>query len=254
MTAVYFVSDVHLHPSEPERTLRFHAFLERAAKERAEIYLLGDLFDMWIGPRHLELPDFRETVAALRRAGEAGARVRFVYGNRDYMVESRFAAEAGVELLGSARDLALGGRRVHAAHGDFLYNRNPRYTAYRRIAETKVFRRLYGALPVRVSYGIAGGFKKAVRSHTAEGYRRTDEDLVAPALRLFRRGVEVILAGHIHEPQHLRLTFDGKCREIIILGDWERSGALATFSDGTFRLETPEGKVFTPRDVKAGGI
>ena len=250
MNEVYFVSDVHLSPADPSRTERFHRFLERAGREKAALYLLGDLFDLWIGPKHLDRADFRETVAALRRTAEAGSALRFVYGNRDYLVEERFARAARLDLLGSAHELDLGGRRVHAAHGDFLYNRNPRYTFYRRIAETPVFRGLYGALPGRVSLAIAGGFKQAVKSHTAEGYRRADADLLAPAARLFRRGVDVVIAGHIHEPQHLRLDFEGKAREIIILGDWERSGAYARYQEGTFRLETPEGKVYSPRQVR----
>lgn len=230
MSRTLFLSDVHLHPGDPVRQEKFVSFLSRQTEVGA-IYLLGDLFDYWIGPRHLDLPDYRVTLEGLRRLTGRGVRIGFIPGNRDYLVEQRFHRETGVDLLGEESVCELGGRRVHLSHGDFLFNKNPKYTAYRRLMRFRMLRAAYMALPSGVGSGIALGFRK-VSVRTTPYVAWSDEELLSRAGRLFDRGMDVVVCGHIHLPRHLRR--DG--RELFVMGDWGGEGEYVEYRDGVFSL------------------
>jgi len=97
-----FLSDVHLSPRQPECSARFVRFLEREAGRTDEFYILGDLFDYWIGPKHLDRPDYREALEALGRVTRGGRRVVILLGNRDFYMRRGFSEATGV-LGGRAR-------------------------------------------------------------------------------------------------------------------------------------------------------
>ena len=108
MTRTLFVSDVHLRPAEPGRNL---AFLEFLRLECDELYLVGDLFDYWIGPKHLKTADYRPELEALREKA-ARSKVYFLHGNRDYFVDGAFERATGVRVLGDRARVQVDGRTV----------------------------------------------------------------------------------------------------------------------------------------------
>ena len=230
MSRVLFVSDVHLNPTDPGRQARFVDFLlER--KDVAHLYIVGDLFDYWIGPAHLESEDYRPLLAGLRKITRNGMRVSFVPGNRDYFVDRGFADATGVDLLPAETSFDLGGRRVFLAHGDFLYNKNPKYTAYRRVMRFGMLRSGYLALPARVQKRMALGFRKVSVRTTPEA-DWTDAELLGRAARIFQQGMDVVICGHIHLPRHLQAN--GK--DLFILGDWRDGGEYVEFDGESFDL------------------
>ncbi len=166
MPRVLFAGDVHLRPGAPDVGRRFLGFLRGLPGRADRLVLLGDIFDYWIGPKHLDSADYREALDALREVTAAGLPVDFIHGNRDYFVEERFARRTGVRVAGAELRLELGGRAVHCAHGDFIYNRNPKYTAYRRIMSFRGVRAAWLAVPAAVGKSLARGFKKVSRRTT----------------------------------------------------------------------------------------
>ncbi len=215
-----FIGDVHLRPAEPAYNAPFLGWLEaERARGIGTLYILGDLFDYWIGPKHLKSGDYRDVLDALRALTRAGVRVEFVHGNRDYFVEEAFARATGVRVAGAAVDLTLGGRSVHCAHGDFVYNRNPKYAAYRAIMRFKPLQAGLLALPAAVGKGIARGFRKVSRRTTPAVEWSVDE-LIAGARPVFEAGADVLICGHIHWPKHVRCQHQGRAREIFVMGDW----------------------------------
>ncbi len=116
-----FVADVHVDASDPARADRFLDFLREEAPRCERLFLLGDLFDLWIGPRHEQLPDH---AAFLREFADvvdgAAMKVTFLHGNRDFFVGGSFPVARSVEVAGSELSLDLGDRRVHVCHGDML--------------------------------------------------------------------------------------------------------------------------------------
>jgi len=215
MARTLFVSDVHLRPRDPAANRPFLRFLERDCDA---LYVVGDLFDYWIGPRQLETGDYDAEIDALRAKSER-TRIFFIKGNRDYLVEERFARATGMTILGDRARLELGGRSVALAHGDFVYNRNPKYSAYRALMRSKPIEALWLQMPAFVGRALVRGYRK-VSPMTTRGVTFTQEDLAAGAKPFFEAGADVVMIGHIHQPQHVEAELGGRRRDLYILGDW----------------------------------
>lgn len=215
MSRTLFVSDVHLRPRDPAANRPFLRFLEQDCET---LYVVGDLFDYWIGPRQLETGDYDVEIEALRRKSER-TRICFIKGNRDYLVEDRFSRATGMTLLGEQARIEVGGRRVALAHGDFVYNRNPKYSAYRALMRSKPIEALWLQLPAAVGRLLVRGYRK-VSPMTTRAVAWTREDLAAGARPYFERGADVVVIGHIHQPQHIEAESGGRRRDLYILGDW----------------------------------
>lgn len=231
-----FLSDVHLTSADPAKTARFLEFLRGTCGRIERLYLLGDLFDYWIGPRHIALPDYRPVLAALRGLAGSGVHAAFLPGNRDYHVGPEFARAAGVEILSPVSEATLGGRRVYLAHGDFLFNRNPRYTAYRRIAGGRGFRRAFAGLPTGLAARIVTGFRGVSRRETPASPFQSEAELLAPVLPLFARGFDVVVCGHLHRAAHHAVVVDGRPRDLFVLGEWKDGCPHVRYERGAFAM------------------
>lgn len=215
MPRALFVSDVHLLPADRRNNEPFLAFLRQ---ECDAMYFVGDIFDYWVGPQQLKSPDYREELAAIREAS-ARAKVYFIHGNRDYFVEGKFARATGVTILGDRARIELDGRTVLLAHGDFIYNKNPKYRAYRTLMRSKPIEDLWLALPGVVGRTLARGYRK-VSPMTTRPVAWSRQELLDRARPFFEQGADVLICGHIHQPQHLTLPLGERSCELFIMGDW----------------------------------
>lgn len=229
MSDALFVSDIHLRPGAGEKQRRFLDFLE--ATRPAPVYILGDLFDYWIGTRHYALEDFRSALAGLARAAR-GRDLALVPGNRDYLLDPRFTRLTGVRLLGPTERLRLAGRRVVVAHGDFIFNRNSKYVLYRRLMRWRFLADSLQMLPGALALRLVSGYR-TVSVRTTPAVLWDDEALARASLAWLEPEDEVLICGHIHSPRHL--LFGG--RELLVLGDWDGGGEFARLEGGTFRLD-----------------
>jgi UDP-2,3-diacylglucosamine hydrolase len=164
------------------------------------------------------MPDYREELRALRRKSEE-AKIFFVKGNRDYLVEEKFERATGAKVLGDRARIEVAGRSVLLAHGDFLYNTNPKYTAYRTLMRSKPIEDLWLQLPAFVGRTVVRGFRK-VSPMTTPRYTWTEERLLDRARPFFEAGVDVLITGHIHQPQHLTSRVKGRPCDLYVMGDW----------------------------------
>lgn len=232
MPRTLFVSDVHLRPGDPAANASFLRFL---GLECEALYIVGDLFDYWIGPKHLDFPDYRPELEALRRKA-AHARVRFVPGNRDFLVEARFARATGIEILAEEAWVEVGGRRVALAHGDVLYNTNPKYSAYRALMRSRPVGDLWRAVPGVVARRLARGYRR-VSPLTTPAKVWGPDGLLERARPVFRAGADVLICGHIHQPRHLSAEVGGRRRELFVLGDWcGGTQDYVEYDGGEFRM------------------
>ncbi|MEQ8494410.1 MAG: UDP-2,3-diacylglucosamine diphosphatase, partial [Gammaproteobacteria bacterium] len=136
MTAL-FVSDLHLGAERPDKFALFHAFLERARTRARAVYILGDLFEVWLGDDDDD-PLHREVVAALAATSAAGVAVYFAHGNRDFLCGARFARETGATLLPDYAAFDIDGERIVVTHGDLLCTRDVKYQRFRRVVRNGV--------------------------------------------------------------------------------------------------------------------
>jgi UDP-2,3-diacylglucosamine hydrolase len=225
MKPLLFVSDLHLAPDRPKATAAFHAFCTGPARGAGAVYILGDLFDSWIGDDELADRFPAEVAAALRGVTQSGVPVYVAHGNRDFLLGPRFAAATGATLLPERHLVDVDGAPILLSHGDELCTGDVAYQQYRaRIRSPESQRRLL-ALPLFVRRLIAGWLRRKSRRATslkAESIMDVDDGAVAAAFR--ETGVVRMIHGHTHRPATHSVDVDGRSRERIVLADWRDDG------------------------------
>jgi UDP-2,3-diacylglucosamine hydrolase len=231
--SIVFFSDAHLSANLPAKTAHILDFFGSADFRNAKaVYILGDLFDFWIGPKHIELPDYKDVFASLKSLTKKGKQINFLFGNRDFLVDKSFSVETGVNILGESHELKIDSRKIWLTHGDLLCTLDKDYQSYRRLARSKLVKSAYGSIPQRASYAI--GKKLRSLSTNLVAKKTSQEKTITPKAvnALFKKGIDVIICGHIHETSH-ETTKDGK--EIFTLGAFGNGGHYLIYEQGVFK-------------------
>lgn len=225
MAPTLFLSDLHLSPANQRAVAAFHAFARGPARHAAAVYILGDLFDAWIGDDQLRSGFYRRIAEALRAIRDAGAAVYVARGNRDFLIGEAFAAAAGATLLPERTMLDLGGVPTLLLHGDELCTDDVAYQRFRARTRTAAWREGILRKPYWVRRAIA--FYLRVRSLRAtarkeEAIMDVNDNAVAEAFRAHR--VTRMIHGHTHRPARHTLDVDGVARERHVLAAWHDEG------------------------------
>ncbi len=235
MTHTLFISDLHLSPERPGAAALFRRFLERQAIHADALYILGDLFEAWVGDDDLASPFHADIAAALKSLAQAGIPVHFLAGNRDFLVGSRLLEAAGLRLLDDPCRVDLYGTPTLLAHGDIWCTDDALYQAFRTQVREPAWRAEFLAKPLAERHALAAALRE--RSEQAKADKRPDimdvnVDAVVDAFR--QHAVKRIIHGHTHRPAHHELVVDGRCCERWVLPDWydERGGYLICDSQG----------------------
>jgi UDP-2,3-diacylglucosamine hydrolase len=220
-----FLSDLHLAPERPAAVAAFEAFCVGPARSAEAVYILGDLFDSWVGDDELGDRFASGVVAAIRGVTRSGVPVYVAHGNRDFLLGERFAAATGAALLPERQLLDIGGRPTLVSHGDELCTGDVAYQQYRaRIRDPASQRRLL-RLPLFVRRLIARWLRRKSRDATAlkpESIMDVDQDAVTAAFRDY--SVTRLIHGHTHRPATHLLEIDGRACERVVLADWHDHG------------------------------
>jgi len=230
-----FVSDVHLTTRDGDKLERLVALLKRRLKGGDALYLLGDIFEYWVSDVHIREPLYARLADELGRLVRSGVHVGFVAGNRDYMVGRPFAATTGVELLGRAARIKLGGRAAHLEHGDLVFNKNWKHAAYRNLMRLGILRGAAARIPGRVGHVIGRGMRRLSKA-TTPSVEWGREELVESARPMLARGAEILIFGHLHLPQRIDFKSGGRPRTLFILGDWDDTGVYLEAEGPEFEL------------------
>lgn len=232
MPATLFVSDLHLAPERPAQVAAFHAFCAGPAREAAGVYILGDLFDAWIGDDALDEPLAAQAAGAIKGVTTAGVPVGIITGNRDFLLGERFCAAAGVTLLPGQLVVNVGGVPTLVLHGDELCTSDRAYQRFRRIAHDPRWQRSYLALPYPMRRGIARWLRRRSRAANAEKPERImDVDPAAVDAAFRAAGVSRMIHGHTHRPARHHLVVDGRECERFVLADWYERGSYLEFGE-----------------------
>ncbi|TDK32563.1 UDP-2,3-diacylglucosamine diphosphatase [Luteimonas terrae] len=237
-----FISDLHLDPARPEITALFLAFLDGEARGADALYVLGDLFESWVGD---DDPSEAGTAVATRFAAlaDAGVPVAFMHGNRDFLVGHDLAARAGMRLLPDPAVIDLYGRPVLLTHGDLLCSGDVEYQAVRAQVRNPAWQAhmLAQPLPARLAFAQQARDASQARAATLRtaGTMESITD-VAPATVeewFVRYGVDMMIHGHTHRPAVHALQVAGRDCRRIVLGDWfEQGSVLRAYPDGRLEL------------------
>ncbi len=238
MTAL-FISDLHLDAGHPETTRRFVDFLAREASDARDLYILGDLFEAWIGDDD-DAPDLVPIVAALRDLTHGGVRCAVMHGNRDFLIGERFCAATGCRLLGDYERIEIGGQPVLLTHGDLLCTDDTRYQALRGQLRSRAWRSDFLAKPVAERRKIATDLRQMSAAEIAaksEYIMDVNQATVERAMR--EHDVRILLHGHTHRPAVHRFQLDGQPAQRIVLGAWYEQASFVRWDARGPRL-TPD--------------
>jgi UDP-2,3-diacylglucosamine hydrolase len=234
-----FISDLHLDGSHPEITDQFLGFLEHEASQAAGLYILGDLFEAWIGDDDPD-PDKRRVVEGLRRLTSGGVPCFVMHGNRDFLLGRRFCDATGAQLIDDGTVIDVRGRKVALMHGDTLCTDDHSYQRLRRIVRNPIVQWILRSLTLSQRQALAARMRAGSKAHieatdkVAPYIMDVNADAVANAFRTL--GVDCIVHGHTHRPAIHSLTVDGRPCTRIVLGDWYEQGSVLRWGAAGYEL------------------
>lgn len=237
MASSLFVSDLHLSEERPEANERFIAFVEHTAREAAALYVLGDLFEYWIGDDDLGEPFNAVMAGFFASLVQAGVPVFLMHGNRDFLMGERFCNATGTQLLADPAVVDLGGVKTLLMHGDTLCTDDLDYQGWRRTARSPQWQREFLSQPLEARRRTVGALRdksrEVIQAKPTEIMDVNDE-AVRQAFR--RHGVSRLVHGHTHRPGHHGLDVDGRRCERWVLPDWYGRGGYLEVSGTKARL------------------
>lgn len=238
-----FISDLHLSAERPDLTARFAAFLaDTAASKVTTLFILGDLFDAWIGDDDLAQPFNAEICSLLRKLSDHGTQLFFMAGNRDFLIGGRFAQAAGLQRLDEmervCEKVGSGETAILIMHGDTLCTDDTDYQAFRQQVRNPAWQSGFLARPLAERRAEAAALRQKSKAATKEK-SQTIMDVNAEAVRqaLIASGCRRLIHGHTHRPGCEHIALDDGIAERWVLSDWDthRGDALEVSTEGSIR-------------------
>lgn len=227
-----FISDLHLDGSRPGITRLFVDFVREEAAKASALYILGDLFEAWIGDDATD-DTADQVAAALVDLHERGVPCFFIHGNRDFLLGDEYARRARMTLLPDPCVVDIAGERVLLMHGDTLCTDDAPYQAFRTQAHSPAWQQAFLKMPVAQRQTFA----EQARSESTRYTRSVDDAITdvnpdAVLAVMQQTGVRRLIHGHTHRPAIHSIEMEGFPAQRIVLGDWyEQGSALRRNSD-----------------------
>ncbi|WP_341501525.1 UDP-2,3-diacylglucosamine diphosphatase [Gallaecimonas sp. GXIMD4217] len=229
MSQTLFIADLHLSPERPDITAALRRFLAQEGAKAEALYVLGDLFETWIGDDD-DHPFNQEVINLFAANAKRGVKQYFIHGNRDFLIGQRFARAAGLTLLPEVAVIDLYGRKALIMHGDSLCTLDEAYQAFRRKSRGFWWQLRIRLLPLWLRRRIARNYRQ--QSQAANAMKADSIMDVTPAevdRVMAEQGVDLLIHGHTHRPARHQV----QAGERIVLGDWyEQSSLLRVTPDG----------------------
>ncbi|MFO1258631.1 MAG: UDP-2,3-diacylglucosamine diphosphatase [Gammaproteobacteria bacterium] len=231
---ILFASDIHLSPSRPELADLFFKFLNGPCQTADALYLLGDIFEGWVGDDDLN-PYYESIEQSLWLLNQHGTQIYFMPGNRDFMIGNDFLKRTGCIGLEDPTAIDLFGQTTLLMHGDTLCTLDVKYQRFRKFARHPLTRLVFLNLPLKLRQSIFGGFRnksKQAVSQKPMHIMDVTPEAVCSTFKQFK--VSQIIHGHVHRPlTHLNETPNSKR---IVLGDWGKTGSYIEATPLDIRL------------------
>jgi UDP-2,3-diacylglucosamine hydrolase len=218
--SIWFISDLHLNETTPSLTQAFITFLQNRAQDAHSIYLLGDIFDYWIGDDY-HLPRYTPVIEQLQRLHQLGIQLYFMAGNRDFLVGRAFMQSSGCQMLDDPHPLMIGEQKVLLLHGDTLCTDDVDYQRLRQQLRNRQWQQQFLAKPIRARLQIA----EDLRQHSQQATSQKNIDIMDVNQTEVERvmtahDVKIMIHGHTHRPQQHQWCLNNQHYTRIVLGDW----------------------------------
>lgn len=237
--ATLFIADLHLDPERPGITALFGRFLDGEARRADALYILGDLFEAWVGD---DDPSPAGAIVAekLHALGDAGVPVYFIRGNRDFLLGEAYAARCGMTVLDDPTVIDLYGTPTLILHGDLLCTDDVAYQQFRAQTRDPRWQAQFLAQPLAERLAFARQARAASKARYGElvatGQAETIADVSPATVRAWfaRHGVTRMIHGHTHRPA---IHDEGEGNTRIVLGDWYEQGSVLRMEASGARLD-----------------
>lgn len=239
MPETLFISDLHLAPERPATVELFLGFLRTRARQADSLYILGDLFDAWIGDDD-DQPPYPRIRRALQELTAQGTECAIMHGNRDFLIGKRFARETGCTLLKDPTLLDLAGTPTLLMHGDLLCTDDVPYQRFRRRIRNPIVIRLFLWKSLDKRRAVAADYRRKSGAATAgkkDDIMDVNQGTVQDYMR--RYSATHLIHGHTHRPGGHRFELDGRTVTRGVLAEWhEDRGEVLSVSEKGWRRET----------------
>ena len=233
-----FISDLHLSAERPAITALFLEFLRGRARSAEALYILGDLFEYWIGDDVAGLPEYQPLITGLRELTAAGVPVYVMHGNRDFLLGAGFEQATGCRLIPDPSEISLYGEKTLLMHGDSLCTDDVAYLKFRAMVRNPDWVKMFLAKTVAERIAIVRDYREISKAATATKKPEImDVNPGAVESVLRQHGVRHLIHGHTHRPAQHQLQVDGQDRRRTVLGDWYDQGSVLHCDAGGCTLE-----------------
>ena len=235
---VAFISDLHLTPERPASTRLFEEFLTAAPRLLERLYILGDLFDYWVGDDGGEPLGHAGVEAAIRKTAESGTRVFFMHGNRDFLVGEDFARRTGCTLLPDPMVVSFAGRDFLLTHGDALCTDDIEHQQSRRQMLSAKWKTAFLNEPLERRMETAAALRhqsEAAKQRKSMAIMDVNQEAVEALMR--HHGVDTLIHGHTHQPAVHQFELDQKPAWRYVLGDWYTQRSALYYRRGKLALK-----------------
>ncbi|KFX02941.1 UDP-2,3-diacylglucosamine hydrolase [Pectobacterium betavasculorum] len=234
--ATLFIADLHLSLHEPAITAGFLRFLRHEAIHADALYILGDLFDAWIGDDDPQ-PLHAAIAAELYALHQRGIPCYFVHGNRDFLIGKRFARQSGMTLLPTEKVVDLYGQKILILHGDTLCTDDLAYQKFRRRVHNPLTQRLFLLLPLSLRLKIAAKMRASsqrANKQKSQQIMDVNPEQVIEHLRHYQ--VKTMIHGHTHRPAIHKVDLGESHGRRAVLGAWHEEGSMIKVTSQNIEL------------------
>ncbi len=233
-----FIADLHLSPSTLDINHCFRQFMRSEAIHADALYVLGDLFDFWVGDD--DKSEFAHFVRAeFKRLTDAGVPCYFTRGNRDFLVGQRFAKETGVKLLGDETVIDLYGKKALVLHGDTLCTRDISYLKFREKVHKPWLQWVFNRIPMFIKKKIVAKVQSGIRDEKqAKSLDIMDVTQSEVERVMAIQNVDLMIHGHTHRPKVHTFDANNTTNTRIVLGDWYTQGSVLAYDKNHFDLQS----------------
>jgi len=237
MSDLIVIADSHMVRQDEEQD-RFIALLDSLAGNTGRLYLLGDIFNIWLGKRRFEMDHMRPVLDALRRLAARGTSVRYVEGNRDFHIAEGYLGDPFEAVIPDGEEAVFGGRRFWLSHGDLVNEADRQYRLWRRFSKSAPLWSFFSALPASAGQGIGSALESRLRGTNVKHKSYFPmEACETYGRRLVAAGYDRVLLGHIHVEKVIEIEAAGRAGRLIVLPDWRSSHRYLRYSpDGGERF------------------
>lgn len=234
-----FIADLHLSGERPGIIRLFQTFLKDEASRAEALYILGDLFEAWLGDDAVQ-PDMVDVLTDIKQLTESGVPVYVMVGNRDFLLGEEFENMTGCTLLPDPSIINLYGTDTLLMHGDTLCTDDVDYQAFRKQVRNPQWQQVVLAKPIAERIKIAHEARVESRARTAEKSEAIMDVNAQAVENAFREhGVSRMIHGHTHRPEIHEITVDNRPVTRIVLGDWYAQASILRVTADNIMLTPP---------------